>query len=124
MTTNITPTVSPVQQIESLYARLEKAREIAAAGKVHPIVGLENHYAVECSRIDSGMYLVNGTCTCIDAQQRIDLHHGWCKHKLAVELYKDTLKAETPKASKKASRNGSSPQDKDELEQKVNDLYR
>jgi hypothetical protein len=105
-----------------LYARLEKAKAIATAGKVHPIVGMDEHYVVESSKGD--FYLVNGTCTCIDAQQRTDLHHGWCKHKLAVELYKDTLKAETPEASKKTNRNGSSPQDKDELEQKVNDLYR
>jgi hypothetical protein len=122
MSTNTTPTVSPVQQIESLYARLEKAKVIAASGKVHPIVGMDGHYAVESSKGD--FYLVNGTCTCTDSQQRTDLHHGWCKHKLSVELYKETPKAETPRASKKANRNGSSPQDKDELEQKVNDLYR
>jgi hypothetical protein len=89
MTTETTPQISPVKQIESLYRRLEKARSIYAAGKVHPIVGMEGHYAVECSRIEDGMYLVNGTCTCIDAQQRVDVHHGWCKHKLSVELFKE-----------------------------------
>jgi hypothetical protein len=99
MTTETAPQLSPVKQIESLYARLEKARSIYAAGKVHPIVGMEGHYAVECSRIDGGMYLVNGTCTCIDAQQRVDVHHGWCKHKLSVELFKETLGKETPAPS-------------------------
>jgi hypothetical protein len=89
MTTTSTPAISPVKQIESMYARLEKARTIYAAGKVHPIVGMEGHYAVECSRIDDGTYLVNGTCTCVDAHQRTDIHHGWCKHKLAVELFKE-----------------------------------
>jgi hypothetical protein len=116
-----TPTVSPIQQIESLYQRLAKAREIVAAGKVHPIVGMTDHYTVESSK--GNFYLVNGTCSCQDAQQRIDIHHGWCKHKLAVELYKETPKEETPKASRKASRNGSSPKN-EELEQKVADLYR
>jgi hypothetical protein len=89
MTIATTPLISPIKQIESMWARLEKARSIYAEGKVHPIVGMEGHYAVECSRIDDGMYLVNGTCTCIDAQQRTDIHHGWCKHKLAVELFKE-----------------------------------
>jgi hypothetical protein len=109
-TANYAPGISPIQQIESLYARLEKARVIAASGKVHPIVGMDEHYAVESGKGD--FYLVNGTCTCVDAQQRADLHHGWCKHKLSVELYK-----ETPKAS----RNGSSPKD-EELEAKIADL--
>jgi hypothetical protein len=121
MTTETTPSISPIRQIKFLYARLEKAREIVAAGKVHPIVGMDKHYAVESSKGD--FYLVNGTCTCIDAQQRADLYHGWCKHKLAVELFKETPKEEPPKASKKASRNGSSPRG-EELEEKVNDLYR
>jgi hypothetical protein len=121
MTTDATATISPVKQIESLYARLEKARVIAASGKVHPIVGMDEHYTVESSKGD--FYLVNGTCTCIDAQQRIDVHHGWCKHKLAVELFKETPREETLKASKsKAKANGSSP-DK-ELESKVAELYR
>ena len=120
MTTETTPTMSPVKQIESLYSRLEKARGITASGKVHPIVGMDEHYAVESSKGD--LYLVNGTCTCIDAQQRTDIHHGWCKHKLAVELLRETPKEETPNASKKTSRNGSSPKD-EELESKVAELY-
>ena len=120
MTAETTPSISPIQQIESLYARLEKARVITASGKVHPIVGMDEHYAVESSKGD--LYLVNGTCTCIDAQERADIHHGWCKHKLAVELFKETPQEEKPKASKKASRNGSSPND-EELESKVAELY-
>jgi hypothetical protein len=120
-TNNGTPSISPVQQIEVLHQRLVKAREIVAAGKVHPIVGLEAHYTVEASK--GGFYLVNGECTCPDAQERADIHWGWCKHKLAVELFKETPKAKTPEASKKASRNGSSPRG-EELEEKVNDLYR
>jgi hypothetical protein len=118
MTAETTAAISPVKQIESLYTKLEKAKAIAASGKVHPIIGMDEHYAVESSKGD--FYLVNGTCTCVDAQQRADLHHGWCKHKLAVELRKETLKAETPKATRKAKTE--SPQD-EELRQKVDDLY-
>jgi hypothetical protein len=114
-TTNGTPTISPVKQIEALNQRLEKAREIVAAGKVHPIVGMEGHYAVECSRIDDGMYLVNGICTCLDAQQRTDLHHGWCKHKLAVELFREQ-QASDPKVSKPIETERS-------LEDQLEDLY-
>ena len=87
--------LSPVQQIESLYQRLERARQLA----VHPIVGQEGHYAVEASK--GGFYLVNGGCSCQDAQHRIELHHGWCKHKLAVELFKESPPSETQ--AKKAS---------------------
>jgi hypothetical protein len=117
--TNYAPGISPIQQIESLYARLGKARAIASAGKVHPIVGVNEHYVVESSK--GGYYLINGECTCVDAQQRTDLHHGWCKHKLAVELCKETPKADTPKATQKTM--ADSPQD-EELEHKVADLYR
>ena len=110
-TENITPDISSVRQIESLHARLAKARVIASSGKVHPIAGMDEHYAVESGKGD--FYLVNGTCTCVDAQQWADLHHGWCKHKLSVELYK-----ETPQASC----NDSSHKD-EELEAKLADLY-
>jgi hypothetical protein len=95
-TTYGTPGISPVQQIEALHHRLVKAREIVATGKVHPIVGLETHFAVQASI--GGFYLVNGECTCPDAQQRTDIHRGWCKHMLAVEIYKETPAEESPKS--------------------------
>src|ERR671918_163449 len=87
-TNNGTPSVSPVQQIESLYQRLEKARSIYAAGEVHKVLGIDEHYVVESSKGD-GFYLVNGICTCMDAQHRTEVHHGWCCHKLAVEIFKE-----------------------------------
>jgi hypothetical protein len=121
MTAETTPSISPIRQIESLYARLEKARVIAASGKVHPIVGMDEHYAVESSKGD--FYLVNGTCTCIDAQQRTEVHHSLCKHKLAVELFKETPKDETPKTTKPKAKKAESPERDEELERKVNDLY-
>ena len=93
--------VSPVQQIESLYKRLEKAREIATQGKVHPIIGKEGHFVVQSST--GGFYLVNDTCGCPDATNRADTHKGWCKHKLAVEIYKEQPKEE-PKPKARRSR--------------------
>jgi hypothetical protein len=119
----MTTTISPIKQIELLNARLEKARIIYAAGKVHPIVGMEGHYAVECSRIDDGMYLVNGTCTCVDAQQRTDVHHSWCKHKLAVELLKEQQGiGDTPKVSKPIAKPTTSEIERS-LEDQLEDLY-
>lgn len=79
--------INPVQQIEALHWRLQKARELVADGKVHPIIGVDDHYAVQSSK-GHGFYLVNGVCGCPDAQRRSEMHHGWCKHKLAVELVK------------------------------------
>ena len=93
--THGTPSISPVQLIEALHQHLVRAREIVAAGKVHPIIELETHYTVEAST--SGFYLVNSKCTCPNAQQRADIHRGWCKQMLAVEVYKESPKpASTP----------------------------
>jgi uncharacterized Zn finger protein len=125
-TTTGTPSISPVQQIEALHQRLVKAREIVAAGKVHPIVGLEAHYTVEAST--GGFYLVNGECTCPDAQEKADIHHGWCKHMLAVEIYKESPK-EAPEQSpkpKRAKRNQPETVDaslSEEIQNKVAELY-
>ena len=80
--------VTTIQQIEGLYKRLEKARELVADGKVHPVIGMEEHFVVESSN-GEGFYLVNGQCTCPDAGQRTETHNGWCKHNLAVELFKE-----------------------------------
>jgi hypothetical protein len=118
--------VSPVQPIESLYQRLEKAKEIVQQGKVHPIVGMDDHFIVQGN---AGYYLINAICTCADAQERTDIHHGWCKHKLAVELFKEMPKEEKPKASKraKASSNGSphisTPEEREQHEREVADLF-
>ncbi len=79
--------VTTIQQIEGLSKRLEKARQIVTDGKVKPVLGMESHYVVESSNGD-GFYFVNGECTCPDAGQRAEVHNGWCKHNLAVELYK------------------------------------
>ena len=53
---------------------------------------------------------------CPDAQQRVDMHHGWCKHKLAVELFKDTQEqAEAPEQT--------TPADTRSIEERVKDLF-
>ena len=103
--------VSPVKQIEQLSQRLEKARQIVAEGKVNPIIGMDNHYTVEgCN----GFYLVNDSCSCPDAEYRSELNKGFCKHKLAVELYRETQNEAETKVE--------SIGDPD-LESKVADLY-
>ena len=79
-------TVSPVTQIEELNKRLERARELVAEGKVTRVMGRDEYYIVTGCK---GSYLVNGECTCGDAQYRSEVHKGWCKHMLAVELYKE-----------------------------------
>jgi predicted nucleic acid-binding Zn finger protein len=114
--------VSPVQQIEALAARLEKARQLVADGKVHPITGMDDHYIVQGS---AGYYLVNAVCACQDAQHRSEIHKGWCKHKLAVEIFKETPKGEKPKAGRKAkaSANGTTPAEDRSIDEKVADLY-
>ena len=56
-------------------------------------------------------YLVNGECTCRDAQYRSEVHKGWCKHMLAVELYKEAQPQGEP----------SQPEDTRSLEEQLKD---
>jgi predicted nucleic acid-binding Zn finger protein len=109
MTTNTT--ISPIAQIEALYNRLEKAKDLFAQGKVHPVVGVADHYIVEGSQ---GYYLVNGSCNCPDSTNRHDLTRGYCKHRLAVEPYKEASLAKTSAVA---------PEHDEELARKVADLY-
>jgi hypothetical protein len=103
-----------------MYQRLGKARSIYAAGKVYRILGLDGHYVVQSSK-DDGFYQVNGTCTCQDAQHRTEIHHGWCCHKLAVELFKEQ-QASDPKVSKPITKPTTSESERT-LEDKLEDLY-
>ncbi len=75
--------VTPITQIEALAARLTKAR--ALVGQVSP-TGKEVY---EVASGDDRHYLVNGHCTCPDARFRRELHKGYCKHQLAVYLYRE-----------------------------------
>jgi predicted nucleic acid-binding Zn finger protein len=119
-TTNGTPQVSPIAQIEALYDRLTRAQTLVANNKVHPIYGMANYYVVEGS---NARYLVNGSCNCPDATKRVELTKGLCKHRLAAMVYAEQIaKAETPKATPTSE--AESPQRDEELERKVADLYR
>ena len=81
-------TISPAKQIEALYERLEWARELIAEGLVFPVLGKDGHFVVQVCN-SNACYLVNGECSCDDARLRTDLHRGWCRHMLAVSLYKE-----------------------------------
>lgn len=75
-----------VQKIEALAARLVRARMILATGAVS--YQGNGTWAVTSSD-GSKTYEVNTDrleCTCPDHARR-ELHKGWCKHRLAVELY-------------------------------------
>ena len=104
-------TVSPVTQIEELNKRLEKARQLVSEDRVAPVVGRDGHFVVQAT--EGGYYLVNGECTCRDAQYRSEVHKGWCKHMLAVELYKEAHSQEEP----------SRPEDTRSLEEQLKDLF-
>ena len=112
-----TPTVSPIAQIRALHDRLVRAEALVAANKVHPIYGMADHYIVEGS---NARYLVNGECLCPDATNRTELLKGVCKHRFAALLYAEQA-AQTSKS--KATDNGVAPQN-EELEAKIDDLYR
>lgn len=80
--------VSPIAQIRGMQKRLNRAEQLVADNAVHPVLGVEGQYVVHT---EHGYHLVNGSCTCEDAEYRQDIHRGWCKHRLAVELYKEAL---------------------------------
>ena len=79
---------SPVKQIEELCEKTRKGAPIGRRGKVEPVLGADAHYIARSEA--AGSYLVNGHCTCPDARYRRDIHKGWCKHMLAVDLYKES----------------------------------
>jgi predicted nucleic acid-binding Zn finger protein len=121
MTTNGTPTVSPIARIEALYDRLTRARTLVADNKVHPVYGMADHYIVEGKE---AKYLVNSACICPDSVNRPELK-GLCKHKLAVTIYAEqeaiANDLQVAKATKKAS---TSPPESDRtLEDQLADLY-
>ncbi len=77
--------VSIIQVIEGLNKRLEKAKELVRDDKVRKVQGADS-WLVE-NKEKNKIYLVqDSSCTCLDFQQRKDLHKGWCKHRLAVAL--------------------------------------
>ena len=83
---------SVIEKIEALHCRLQKARQIVTEAKVRPVLGMDEHYTVESST-GEGHYLVNSTCSCPDAANRLELTKGLCKHKLAVLVYQEAQQA-------------------------------
>ena len=77
-----------IEKIDGAHQRLERAREIVADCKVHPVLGMTDHYTIEASD-NAGFYLINGACSCPDYQYRQALNNGHCKHRLAVTLYQE-----------------------------------
>lgn len=78
-------------------ARLAKARELVAAGKVFPVYGQPSLYGV----VNGGneIYLVNAEtrqCTCPDFVYRNRTLHVPCKHVLAVVLYRQARERQQP----------------------------
>jgi hypothetical protein len=122
MTTNGTPTVSPVTRIEALYDRLTRARTLIADNKVHPVYGMADHYIVEGAE---AKYLVNGSCVCPDSVNRPELK-GLCKHKLAATIYAEqqAALAESPKVVKAVQQAKTGPPESERtLEDQLDDLY-
>ena len=76
--------VTPITQIEALAERLEKAR--ALVGQVSPAG--PNGY--ELSSAAGTHHVVDGHCDCPDSRFRRELHKGYCKHMLAVYLYRES----------------------------------
>jgi hypothetical protein len=109
--------ISPIAQIEALYARLGKARELVAQGKVSPVYGIAEYYVVEGS---STKYLINGSCNCPDATNRSELIKGLCKHRLAAMVFAERQgKTESPQVVESSLR-----REDEELAREVADLYR
>ena len=108
--------VSPIRQIELLSERLERARQLVSDGKVHTVLNQDGHYCVESST-PGAFWLVNGECGCPDAVERTDIHRGFCKHRLAVELFKEQLANTDAKTTKRKTK-------KQQTEDDVESLYR
>lgn len=83
-----------VHQIENLNTRLEKARQIAKKKRIFPVYNKEDHYVVRTSD-GKGFYIVNAEGCCHNNHQQLDLLQGYCEHRLAVDLYKETEQAST-----------------------------
>lgn len=75
-------------RIRALALRLAKAEQIVQEDRV---TWWEDQNCYMVSSPTGRWYSVSGPtvgeeCNCPDAQQRQELHKGWCKHRLAVEL--------------------------------------
>lgn len=87
-----------LKTIEALSARLEKGKEIVAKGDIWPISepgnedggGAGQRFACRSQSNPEIVYLVDEeSCSCPDFQRQ-NLHLGWCKHRLAAEILKES----------------------------------
>ena len=85
---------TPAHQIENVNTRLEKAKKIAKKRKIFPVYNKEDHYVVRTDD-GKGFYIVNAEGCCSKNHQQMDLLHGYCEHRLAVELFKEAQEAAT-----------------------------
>ena len=84
-----------IKRIEALYERLQKAKKLVEENKVRKVAGAEA-WVVENGKGE--FYLVaNDSCTCPDFRNRKELHKGWCKHRLAVEILKESTSGRAKK---------------------------
>jgi predicted nucleic acid-binding Zn finger protein len=78
------------KQAKAISERYAKAVELVAAGRVAPVYGQNGVYCVING--EGCAYLVNltaETCTCPDYQYRAKKLNIWCKHVIAVALYRE-----------------------------------
>jgi predicted nucleic acid-binding Zn finger protein len=83
--------IDPALVQQALEVRLDRAQEFIDEGRVHPVANMPDHYVVEG---ENAWFVVNGECCCEDFQYRQPLHGGYCKHRLAVALYRKQVMAE------------------------------
>ncbi len=89
-----TSAIPHIQRIDTLTMRLERARQIVAKGQISAVPNRGGHYVVGADH-DINFYVINEHGSCNDNLQEIDLLHGYCEHRLAADLFKETQGMET-----------------------------
>ena len=88
-------TVSAVTQIEEAEQEAGEGQGDRRRGACIP--GGGQGRPVRGSGLQGWLLPGQRECTCRDAQYRSEVHKGWCKHMLAVELYKESQPQEEPR---------------------------
>ena len=79
---------SHIQQIETMNARLEKARGLVAEGRVFPAANKKGHHVVFEPQ-GKRFYVVNAEGCCTGEQRGVGLLEDYCEHRLAVDLFEE-----------------------------------
>ncbi|MBX6754574.1 MAG: SWIM zinc finger family protein [Thermorudis peleae] len=98
-------------QIKGLAERYEKAVELVEQGRVAPVYGQANTYAVLNG--EGYAYLVNlaqETCSCPDAQYRAKRLNIPCKHQIAAALFAERQQQPASGKHSRKSANGAEPE--------------